>query len=60
MILNLNKFSNDKTQSINLLSTQNFLQKNKITVNEVTQAHYTVEGVQMYSPSEIKALKNTQ
>lgn len=49
MILNLNKLNVVKATQNNLLSSQSFLQKNKITVNEVSQSHYTVEGVQMYS-----------
>ncbi len=49
MILNLNKLNVEKTVQGNLLSSQSFLQKNKITVNEVAHSHYTVEGVQMYS-----------
>lgn len=57
MILNINKCASQKQTQNNLLSTQTFLQKNKITVNEVSQTHYTVEGVQAYSPEEIKALK---
>jgi len=33
--------------------TQDFMNKNKITVNEPTQTHFSVEGVQAYSPAEI-------
>jgi hypothetical protein len=33
------------------------MQKYKITVNEPSQAHFSVEGVQAYSPEEIAALK---
>lgn len=50
MILNINKYASQKQSQANLLSTQKFLQKNKITINEVSQSHYTVEGVQAYSP----------
>ncbi len=57
MILNLNRHQGQKPVQGSLLASQQFLNKNKITVNEVSQAHYTVEGVQMYSAGEIKALK---
>lgn len=50
MILNLNKLNVQKSTQSNLLNSQSFLAKNKITVNNVTHTHYTVEGVQMYSP----------
>lgn len=33
------------------------MQKHKITVNEPSQTHFSVEGVQAYSPEEIAALK---
>lgn len=34
-----------------------FMQRHKITVNQPSQTHFSVEGVQAYSPEEISALK---
>ena len=43
MILNLSRPSNStKTMSNSLMSNDNFLKQNKITVNEVSLAHFTV------------------
>lgn len=36
--------------------TQEFRNKYNITVNEPAQTHFSVEGVQTYSPEEIKAM----
>lgn len=55
MALNIRTAIEKKTSS-NTMS-QNFMAKNHITVNEPSQAHFSVEGVQTYSPEEIRALK---
>jgi hypothetical protein len=55
MTLNLGKQAN--SQSKTHLLSQNFMQKHKITLNEPAQTHFSVEGVQAYSPDEIKAMK---
>ncbi len=48
MALNIRTAIEKKTSS-NTMS-QNFMAKNHITVNEPAQAHFSVEGVQTYSP----------
>lgn len=55
MTLNLGKQAN--SQSKTQLISQDFMQKHKITLNEPAQTHFSVEGVQAYSPDEIKAMK---
>jgi hypothetical protein len=34
--------------------------KHKITINNPRQTHYTVEGVQAYSPEEIAAMRERE
>ena len=42
MIININQLQSQKQTQTNLLSSQSFLTKNKITINNPTQTHYTV------------------
>jgi hypothetical protein len=46
----------EKKPSANTM-THDFMLKHHITLNEPTQNHFSVEGVQTYSPEEIKAIK---
>ena len=42
--------------SYSLSLTQQFKNKHNITVNEPTQSHFSVEGVQTYTAEQIKAM----
>lgn len=60
MAINLGKLHAHKTTVSSMYASSGFLSKNKITVNEPVQTHFSVEGVQAYSPEEIEAMKNRQ
>jgi hypothetical protein len=55
MALNISKAVDHKT--ITHGPSQNLRKQFNITINEPTQTHFSVEGVQTYSPEEIKAMK---
>lgn len=50
-------FLNKPQHTTQLINQPHFLKQNKISVNKPVQTHYTVEGVQAYSPEEIKAIR---
>ena len=49
MAVNLRNFNKPK-HAQTLLSSVGFQNKNKIVVNNPVQSHFTVEGVQSYTP----------
>lgn len=55
MAINLRKEVGQKS-TVGQLKSE-FKTQHKITVNEPAQTHFSVEGVQAYSPEEIAALK---
>ena len=59
MTVNLNFLKQNQPLIATLGLAQN-LSKHKITVNEPRKTHFSVEGVQSYAPTEIRALKEKE